>query len=226
MKKNVILSCVLLVVLSMISCVEDEQMYSCNKTINDWAKSNLSEIRSMTMSDWLLIPEVNYQRAAYVAFTPTQKLNFWIEKLNSVLQMDWDEKERKHIKEMYYFIVNNPFIFNDKRSDEEMRVFDLFMYNWHSTAKKELKWSQNLLVSMIATGYPLLDKKGNIQMPRQLETIQTGSEELCECHAGNIFFIACGGSSPSCEESENCIATAHGWGALMVESCNGMCDYY
>ena len=101
MKKNVILSCVLLVVLSMISCVEDEQMYSCNKTINDWAKSNLSEIRSMTMSDWLLIPEVNYQRAAYVAFTPTQKLNFWIEKLNSVLQMDWDEKERKHIKEMY-----------------------------------------------------------------------------------------------------------------------------
>lgn len=224
MKQLLYLSLVLM--LSLVSCTnseEEEQRYSCNEEANLWVKKNLREIRTLTRSEWLDIPNQNYQRAAYIAFKPKQKLDFWLEKFEDVLQLNWNAAERQHIKAIHDFLRENPYVFQDECSDEEQRQFDLFIYEWSDMAIKELNWSQELVASLIATGYPMIDIQGSVQMPKQVNTLQARSE--CDCHRGNVAFIWCGGSTLSsyCAQS-SCSGSSKGCGALWQESCDGACE--
>ena len=55
---------------------ENEEVYSCNKHLNEWAHENLQAIRSMDRDAWLNLDE-EYKRPAFNALTPEQKLLFW-----------------------------------------------------------------------------------------------------------------------------------------------------
>lgn len=225
MKKLLYLSFLLL--LGLVSCTnsEDEEMktYSCNEEANLWAKNNLKEIKTLTRSEWLGIPNQSYQRAAYVAFTPVQKLNFWLERFEDILHMNWKKEEREHIESVYDFLEENPYIFQDDCSDEERKQFDIFVYQWCDKAVKELGWSQELVAGVIATGYPMIDVQGNIRMPKQINMRQTRSELDCDCHRGNVFFIWCGGLSSYCGAGP-CNEKIRSCGAVWAESCDGLCD--
>ncbi len=40
---------------AMISCNQEvNSVYSCDKMVNEWAKSNLEEIQTMSRTDWNL----------------------------------------------------------------------------------------------------------------------------------------------------------------------------
>ena len=54
---------------------ENEEVYSCNKHLNEWAHENLQSIRSMDREAWLNLDE-EYKRPAFNALTPEQKLLF------------------------------------------------------------------------------------------------------------------------------------------------------
>lgn len=63
---------------------ENEEVYSCNKHLNEWAHENLQSIRSMDRDAWLNLDE-EYKRPAFNALTPEQKLLFWKDKLKEVM---------------------------------------------------------------------------------------------------------------------------------------------
>lgn len=226
MKKLFYLS--LLLTLNLISCTNEHEntpIYSCNEEANLWAKKNLKVIKTLTRSEWLDIPNQSYQKAAYVAFSPEQKLNFWLSRFEEILQLDWKEEERKHILCVYNFIKEYPYVFQDECSEEEQKRFDIFIYKWADDAIKNIGWNQTKVASVIATGYPLIDVQGTIQMPKLLNMQQTFSESQvnCDCHIGNVVFIWCGGLSSYCSSSP-CTSSSHGCGAMWTESCNGLCD--
>ena len=50
---------------------ENEEVYSCNKHLNEWAHENLQAIRSMDRDAWLNLDE-EYKRPAFNALTPEQ----------------------------------------------------------------------------------------------------------------------------------------------------------
>ena len=54
---------------------ENEEVYSCNKHLNEWAHENLQSIRSMDRDAWLNLDE-EYKRPAFNALTPEQIRTF------------------------------------------------------------------------------------------------------------------------------------------------------
>ena len=217
--------CLSVLILCFASCSSDDVYYSCNPTVNQWAKDNLEDIRNMNRSEWLEIDEPAYQRAAFVAFTPEQKLDFWLLRMDEVLTLPWSSAEVAHIEEVKVLLQRNAAIFQDNYSDEEKKSFDVDLYQWIEKAKVELGWDEQLLTNLVATAYPMVDTKGTLILPKQLQSKVMRSEELppCECHVGNIFFKMCG-LYKDCVDAA-CDETVHGCGAFIVESCNGMCEF-
>lgn len=83
---------------------ENEEVYSCNKHLNEWAHENLQSIRSMDRDAWLNLDE-EYKRPAFNALTPEQKLLFWKDKLKEVMtSFEWSEPERQHLMKMYRYL--------------------------------------------------------------------------------------------------------------------------
>ena len=92
MKKNYFLA-VTFTSLLLTSC-QEEQIYCCDSQINDWVKHNLKEIRQISRSTWITLPE-NLKNPVFGAFTPQQKIIFWEEiwdnlfPLNEVLDITY-----------------------------------------------------------------------------------------------------------------------------------------
>ena len=63
MDKRTLLQLLLFSVVIITGCskYEDED-YSCNKEVNQWAKSNLNEIKKMKVAEWYSINDIVYQK--------------------------------------------------------------------------------------------------------------------------------------------------------------------
>ena len=129
----------LIVIFSVVSC-SMEEIYSCDKDANQWAKSNLIEIQQMSSADFLSIDNMVYQRAAYNAFTSNQRQSVWIEKLENVLKLDWTEKESQFIESMLEFVKVNSFIFSEELNEKDFEKIEIELYIMAEYAFEELKW--------------------------------------------------------------------------------------
>ncbi len=207
-----------------ISCSnEDETVYSCNESTNEWTKSNLLKIREMTRSKWKLLSQ-SKKRAAYIAFTQSQKISFWKEKINNVLTLDWTKEEFKHINKVYEFICDNPIYFSEEElTDEQLNKFDLFFYEWIEDAQSVYKWDVKTIASIIASGDDMIDKTSTYSL--DFETggdVGAVSGPNCDCNM-TYNFCSVGLQYYSCEDKD-CIGTGTGCGILWTNSCNGMCE--
>lgn len=54
---------------------QDDMVFSCDESVNLWAKENIAEIREMNRAEWKTLP-ASKKRAAYVAFTRNKKSHF------------------------------------------------------------------------------------------------------------------------------------------------------
>ena len=106
MDKRTLLQLLLFSVVIITGCskYEDED-YSCNKEVNQWAKSNLNEIKKMKVAEWYSINDIVYQKAAYVAFDSNQRKELWLSKLQETLKLDWTNAEKEHISKLIYLIA-------------------------------------------------------------------------------------------------------------------------
>lgn len=201
------------------SC-QEEEIYSCNEEVNDWVKENLKEIRTMTRSEWKNLDEY-VKRGCFVAFTQQQKVDFWKEKLNEALELGWTKEEAEHIKVMCRFVDEHPeyFDFSTKRTDEEIEIFELFIYEWTKKAEQQLQWSKNTIGGLIATGNKLLDKNGTVQINQTRAMTKSGGESKCHCSTNSDW---CSGSVDC--QSTDCDEDTHGCGTLFVYSCDGRCN--
>ncbi len=218
------LSCVFCMVL--VSCSNSEENYSCDAETNNWAKENLSEIRSMKRVQWKSLPTEMKKTAAFIVFTPEQKFVFWKEKLTETMSLDWTEAEKKHIKKVCDFVVSHPELFDDEMSDDLRNEMDLFFYKWTEQAKSEFNWSKETIGCIISNGNEVVmtystNKKRTISVKSYTGQDQGLSSLSCHCNKKYDFC----GQQDSCEDA-NCDETSAGCGILLMSSCNGRCSAF
>lgn len=150
--------------LVLFSCKTGEvKVYSCDKATNEWAKQNLGYIRTQTRNQWNNLGE-SKKRAAYVAFTPEQKIALWKGKVEQVLTLGWSEEELEHIQTFNQFIDSHHKLFRNKElTKSQLNELEAFAAIWQEKAEKELGWSHHLVLSIMASPNNLLDKKGTIE---------------------------------------------------------------
>lgn len=231
MKSIYYVSCLLttLFLLVIVSCTQDNEVYSCNQEINNWVKENKTYIQTLTRSQWCeLRPSVS--RPAYIAFTPSQKVRFWKEKIEEVKSLDWSKEELLHIQEVENFIVTNTQYFrNGRLSEKEYDEIETFFVKWIKTGERKYNWTTQTAMAVVCTGYKMLDKRGNIFIPQNNKEIMSApimlmtKETTCNCNKGSLFtcvndpFGGCEDSKPGCEETDK------GCGFAFLFSCNGTC---
>lgn len=220
MKK--IYSVVLLMITLLSSCNQDI-VYSCDKSTNDWVYDNLNTIQVMTRSDWNRIEE-KLKIPVYRAFTIEQKVAFWNEKLTDVLLFEWSDNEKTHIQSLITFINEHQHFLNGYAllSDKEKNTFDLYFHQWISTAKNNFKWNRKLLYAILASGHSLLDNKGTLAISPNRKTLLSSTESDCNCSTESDW---CSPNSWDCQNTL-CVETNHGCGTLLVYGCNGRCGGY
>ena len=229
MKQIIIYVCALFASLTFFSCSQDEEIYSCDKGINDWVKENLIDIQQMDRNDWLQLDE-SVSRAAYAAFTPEQKFLFWKEKITEVLALDWNEQEKQHIDLLYETISNNPqwFATDFRKNEEELEMLELFEYKWIENAKDILGWDMIIIGAIAASGNKMLNTKGELQIKSTIR-LKDRSEGSCNCntywYAGESCgtsggkYMYCSTSPKTCVKplKDNC-------GFFLNKPCNGLCQ--
>ncbi|MDR1340573.1 MAG: bacteriocin fulvocin C-related protein [Prevotellaceae bacterium] len=119
--KVIINACIALMCLVLISCSQDAEVYSCDKEINAWIKENLSDIWEMSREKFMNYNEKT-QRAIFAAMSSKQKQDLWLTKLNDILALDWENKEKEHLDKLYVFIKTNETVF-ESNTNEHKDVF-------------------------------------------------------------------------------------------------------
>lgn len=218
----------------LTACGHTEEPFSCDADIDSWVKESLAEVRVMTRSEWLELEDTETERACYRAFTTEQRQKFWIDKLNEVLSLDWNDKEGKHIEEMLSFVAGNERIFSETHSDMDFEdIVDKFIYLWIEEGKEQLGWSDKIVYAIIATGNIMEDKHGNISNINYRQNIETRADADCGCSTESDwcnfgmlqdeFF-----PYPIVKECEtgNCKTVGASCGTLYRYDCNGKCKTY
>lgn len=208
--------------------VWNEKIHNLNQVSSkNWVKENLNEIRTMTRSEWLNLDE-NTKRACYVAFTQQQRLEFWKEKFDKTLELGWSLEETEHIKTMRRFVSEHPeyFDYSREKTDKEIEIFEIFVFEWKKKAKQQFKWTKNTIGGLIATGNNLLDKDGTIQIikARTMTKSEGETNSKCSCSTDSDW---CNASEDKlywkCDSKDECTSAEGGCGTLWSYPCNGTC---
>lgn len=227
MRKTFLFSMLMLSVLIFNSCSNDDTVFSCDPTINEWVKNNRSIIKNMKRQDILDMGEEQLQRAVFVAFDEKQKYDLWEEKISEVLELNWSTEEQDHIKSLHAFITENKHIFDTGMTEND----DIFMYKWTEKAKQKLNWDDNLIYGILATPNQLLDKSGTVKLNENydnpLNKLRLGYDEEinpvprqnCNCNLRST--VTCIGGY-SCAYN-GCYYVTRGCGGMWVQPCDANC---
>lgn len=210
----------------LCSC-NQEIVYSCNESIDEWVHENLSEIRLMSRSEWNCLEE-EIKIPVYRAFTNQQRVDFWNERITDILALEWSKEEKSHINLLLKFICEHQYFLDGYKlmSDDEKNVFDLFFYRWIDKAKIDFKWSDKILYSILASGNTLLDTKGTLattarQFGSRAATLAS-TESKCNCSKSSDWCMS-SSASYSCEDKPCDDDTLIGCGTLLNYDCDGRC---
>lgn len=200
----------------------DQDLYSCDPAVNEWVSSHLQEIRKMSRQNWLNT-SVEISGAIFSAFTQEQKIKFWKEKLETVKRLDWSQKEVEHINKIEEFIDNNTNLFNSvPLTDEQEDLLEAFFYKWYNYGIEVLGWKENVGIAIAGSGYTLLDKEGNLELPSGKEIMVLSSEvESCTCSTGASIFCFVSGEG-TCDDADCTEGNYCGW--LLLQRCDGRCS--
>ncbi len=215
------------VLLIMFACTEDG-VYSCDPSVDSWVKENKSEIQRMNRSQWLDLDE-NLSMAAYRAFTPKQRIQFWEERFDEIKQLPWSDKELKHISGVEDFMNNHQNFFEDKQlNDDQLDELHLFFYDWSKYALEELHWDKKVIDGILASGRKMINVKGDMLIQTEMKTrsavvLTYSAEPTCNCNPD--YFFACAPNSDSeCNIKKSCKLVTRSCGFLFLLDCNGLCD--
>lgn len=193
---------------------EEEETYSCNKKLNNWAHKNISSIRSMQRETWLKLDE-NYKNTAYSAFTADQKMLFWKDKIRETLEFDWTEQEADHIYKLYTYLDERPDFFTVEyiSNPENLANYVEFIKTWKRDAIYNLDWTEEQVYAICYTGNRLVNKAGDIELMKsvRLKTVaETVKPNTCDCNTtlDGSCKTGCSGGGYTC-------------GALKNAPCNG-----
>lgn len=207
---------------------QDDMVFSCDESVNLWAKENIAEIREMNRAEWKTLP-ASKKRAAYVAFTPQQKISFWKEKLTNVMSMDWTKEEQAHIKLVYDFVNEHPDFFGgDGLTGEQLNVLDLFFYKWVDVAQNEFGWDMKLIAAIAAYGGDFeidASTKGRKRVVTDIFDDRLDDMNSCHCNTGMLSDFCNVTGEGMCEDVK-CEGSDWGCGWIWLDDCNGRCSEF
>ncbi len=168
---------VILIPSLICGCSQEDISYSCDPETDIWVKENLKTGKRMTRSEWQDLESISLKKACYGVFSKEQRVNFWNDKLQEVLKLDWNESEREHIFELLNFVNSHTEYFSkNELSDNDYEILDSFIYLWNEKASEELNWDNKVIYAISACGDKMLDKEGNLASNYSVSEISTQSE--------------------------------------------------
>ena len=227
MKRKVLFVFALIATLFSVSCSqEDDIRYSCDEAVDSWVKRKLPEIRSMSREQWKeLDPDIGL--AAYRAFTPEQRIEFWKEKFAEVKALPWTEEELLHIQQAEDYTFSCGFLSLDRElTDKEKDELNLFFYKWAKFAEKDLGWEPQLIYAIVASGYSLNEEKTGLSMNNTFSSkriLSPTKENYGNCNCNSTSIIECGGTLSHDCRNLPCNTSRWGCGVLWMFSCDGFC---
>ena len=231
MKQMTILG-LLMAILAITSCNRDDLQYSCDPVINAWTKANIHEIQAMNRADFLNLDDAN-QRGAYRAMTSEQRIQIWIGKINQVLFLEWNERERVHIEKLRVFIDENAMLFGRDVYVEYQDIIELEAYKWGDFALNELGWTPELIYAIAGNPNDIIQleqgKVGNVYLHSEtidgVVTKNVTPKTTCDCHWTESNMFMCSNSGENCIDREisGCEMTSFGCGLLWLAPCHGLC---
>lgn len=185
MKKIIMLT--MMATLLIYGCQqENEEVYSCDKRLNEWAHRNLDAIRSMDREAWLQLDE-DYKRPAFNALTPEQKLLFWKDKLKEVMaSFNWSDGEMKHLIKLYQYLEEHPDLYTEESLNDSIQneTFANFVRQWKDDAIVNLNWTEEQIYGMACTGNRMINKEGTyavIHKKRSQTKVEYINTPDCNC---------------------------------------------
>ena len=223
----------LLCFLMLFSCQQDEMLYSCEPEVDEYIKSNLSDIQTMSRDEFLKI-ERDLQPSIFYAFTPEQKQLIWLEKFQNVLSLKLTDKERDHIELLVQYINKNKLYFEEPKLYED--DIAIFAYKWTQYAENVLMWDKETIYNIVYDPSTVIqDPRNRLIIPEEnLHVMKVGISSgrlktrteqdpppsvKCSC---NTVVNDCGTTGLMTCKKWNCIAV-FGCGFIFQEVCNGGC---
>lgn len=211
------------------NCSNDETVYSCDKEINEYIKKNFEQCSSLSRPDWKELPD-SLKIPVYLTFSAKQRRDFWIEKRDELIQLEWTDLESEHINLLYSKIEEIPDLFEeDYFSDEASALsWNNFLVQWNTYGRDILHWDVAMLYAISSSGEEVtpeyLDKLRSAIGDNVLKSTygSNGSSGNCNCSTGfwcqflsagywDCVDTSCGGSSSGC-------------GTFLLQSCTGTCE--
>ena len=204
-----------------VSCSKEGVNYSCNESTNKWVKANLDQIQTMNVKDWYSLDDT-LKIPVYRAFTHKQRIDYWRLRFKNIKLMKWTKEELKHIEKAEdFFNAHLDFFSDQKLTDNQLDILELFGYVWMSEGIEKFGWTPQTGNLIIGTGFNIQTSKNSIDST----LLRTPVPKLnCHCHAGNIVFHPCYADWRSCVEADCKIPDTVGCGLFMSEVCDGLCD--
>ncbi len=226
MKKIILILSLSILGTIFYSCTkEDEKNYSCNPKVNNWVKKNIQNITDISYDD-LITYKLEYQKGIFQAASPQQRYEYWIEKLNRILALDWNQAEFDYISNLKNSISSE--WYEDDIDSNKFNDINVFLQNW----KNEGLFSLNIPIEMLHAIAGRIDYEVDPSNPQKLMPTNyltygggvlsggggSGITSDCGCNQSDDW---CDGplecKSAECEES------THGCGTIWVKKCNGNC---
>ena len=219
----------------LFSCQQEEIIYSCDPEMDDYIKSNISEIQTMSTAEFLKI-EKELQPSIFNVLKVKQKQQIWLDKYEDALKLNWTDEEREHIMLLIRYIQDNKTFFEDPKKYED--EISIFAYKWRRYAENVLMWDNNMIYSMVYDpGYLIKDSQNKLiiienndfsektNIPILTKKFKKREENnppptvKCSC---NEAVNDCGTTGLMTCRKWNCIAI-YGCGFLFQAVCDGGC---
>ena len=223
-----------LILVLLVSCNQEEAIYSCNPEIDLWVKENKQSINAMSADEFLSL-ERDYQKASYIAFSPKQRENLWISKITEAARLDWSVDEQKHMEKLLIALKEYSDVFSKDCSEEYKDDFKVWVYQWIKEGEEAFNWSTKLIKNLLFSPNQLLSKDGEIKEGENKMTsqVKTRSEDggdgrNCNCNSNSntgegMFSDDCSSDSHCVEGYWNCKPKWAGCGLFYMDSCDGYC---
>ncbi len=216
-KSKLIIAVMVIFGISIInsSCNKNEEVYSCDTKVNEWAIKNKESIKDFFISD-VYDYKIEKQKAIYRIFSPKQRYELWADKLEKILSLKWKENEREHINLLLESMKISWFDFNNKSAVEEGHSF---IKSWLYTAEKELKWKKDFLMAIgVSLNYSTTNNNRLAPYKINVEKgLPISGKKSCECSKEDPWC-----SSFDCV-GENCDGYLSGCGWFGQYACDGIC---
>lgn len=208
---------ILILMIIISSCEQNEPEFSCDPEINSNVKENKKAFSTIPL-DELNTYDISLQRAIFISWDSTKKRNAWLEKLNQVIiNEEMDSSEIKHLRELSNHISTD--YFSDENIKNRPAGYSEFAEEWVYFALNDLLRTERYIAFIVYRLYTTQEQfDEELSEINDLQNTITIDTEIydCSCNTSSDFCNTGICNSGDCNITEGC-----GW--LWSLECNGLC---